>query len=72
MMDRAHTIPAAIRELLACPKCHGPLTDGVLGEKSARPTSEALVCGTCGLAFPVEEGIPVLLIERATPCAIAV
>ena len=72
MTESTFGIPSAIRELLACPKCHGPLSNGVLGEKSARPTAEALVCGTCGLAFPVEEGIPVLLIERATPCATAV
>jgi uncharacterized protein YbaR (Trm112 family) len=72
MTDAAHAIPMAIRDLLACPKCRGPLTDGVLGEKGAQPLAEALVCGTCGLAYPVEGGIPVLLIERATPCARAV
>jgi uncharacterized protein YbaR (Trm112 family) len=72
MTNGTQAIPSAIRALLACPKCRGALTDGVLGEKSARPTAEALVCGRCGLAFPVEEGIPVLLIERATPCATAV
>ena len=72
MTNGTHAIPQAIRDLLACPKCRGALRDGVLGEKSAQPEAEALVCGACGLAFPVEEGIPVLLIERATPCAIAV
>lgn len=72
MTEAAHSIPTAIRELLACPKCRGPLKDGVLGEKSAHPTAKALVCSACALAYPIEEGIPVLLIERATPCAIAV
>lgn len=56
MMD----IPGEIRELLACPKCRGVLRD----ENSV--TGAALVCDACGLSYPVEEGIPVLLIERAS------
>ena len=67
MTNPVHSIPAAIRALLACPKCRGVLVDGVLGEKGAQPAAEELVCGKCGLAYPVEEGIPVLLIDRATP-----
>lgn len=35
-------------DLLACPRCHGPL------ETSA----EALSCGPCGVRYPVVEGIP--------------
>jgi uncharacterized protein YbaR (Trm112 family) len=66
MMQSGYSIPSAIRDLLACPKCRGPLTDGALEEKGAQPMAEALVCGVCGLAYPIEEGIPVLLIERAT------
>lgn len=66
MTHAGHSIPSAIRELLACPKCRGPLTDSVLDEKGAHPKPEALLCGACGLAYPIEEGIPVLLIERAT------
>lgn len=72
MTEAVHSIPAAIRELLACPKCRGALSDGVLGDKSARPDGSALICRACGLAYPVEEGIPVLLIERATPSGAAV
>jgi uncharacterized protein YbaR (Trm112 family) len=72
MMHPGHAIPSAIRELLACPKCRGPLVDGVLGEKSAQPKAEALVCPVCALAYPIEEGIPVLLVERATTCTVAV
>lgn len=52
-------IPAEIRGLLACPRCGGALRDaGGLG-------SPSLVCDACALAYPVEEGIPVLLAERA-------
>lgn len=53
-------MPQEIRDLLACPRCHGPLRD----EPSGSPQS--LICEACALRYPVEEGIPVLLIERAT------
>lgn len=52
-------IPAAIRDILACPRCRGQLRD----EPDTPP--EALACDACGLRYPVEEGIPVLLVERA-------
>jgi uncharacterized protein YbaR (Trm112 family) len=46
-------------DILACPKCHAPL----------RPDEAAseLVCtgADCGLAYPVRDGIPVLLIDEA-------
>jgi uncharacterized protein YbaR (Trm112 family) len=46
-------------DILACPKCHSPL----------RPDAAAseLVCtgAGCGLAYPVRDGIPVLLIDEA-------
>lgn len=44
-------------EILACPSCKGPLepADG----------EDALDCRACRLRFPVEDGIPVLLLDRA-------
>ncbi len=46
-------------EILACPKCHAPL----------RADDEAceLVCTSaeCGLAYPVRDDIPVLLVSEA-------
>lgn len=44
-------------ELLACPACKGAL--------NPQTEPEALSCEPCRLDFPVEQGIPVLLIERA-------
>ncbi len=45
-------------DILACPKCHSPL----------RPDEAAseLVCtgADCGLAYPVRDDIPVLLIDE--------
>ena len=47
----------ALLELLACPSCHAPLrTD---------EAAEELVCTGCGLAYPVRDDIPVLLIDEA-------
>ena len=46
-------------EILVCPKCKGEL------EYRAEP--EALVCRACRLVYPVEDGIPIMLIEEAKP-----
>lgn len=54
-------IPAEIRAVLACPRCGGPLRDDTAASVLA------LVCDACALVYPVEEGIPVLLAERAQP-----
>jgi uncharacterized protein YbaR (Trm112 family) len=40
---------------LACPACRGEL----------RPEEETIVCVSCGRAYPIIEGIPVLIAERA-------
>lgn len=52
-------IPIEVRELLVCPSCRGTLQDLVSGD---RPQ---LICDHCHLAYPVEQGIPVLLRDRA-------
>jgi hypothetical protein len=46
-------------EILACPKCHSPLR--------ADDAADELVCtgADCGLAYPVRDDIPVLLIDEA-------
>ena len=46
-------------EILACPKCKGDL------EYRPEP-EEQLVCHACRLAYRVEDGIPVMLIDEAT------
>ena len=32
-----------------------------------RPSPEALVCHQCRLVYPVEDGIPIMLIDEAKP-----
>jgi uncharacterized protein YbaR (Trm112 family) len=44
-------------EILVCPLCKGPLTH--------RATRAELICPPCRLAFPVRDGIPVMLEEEA-------
>ena len=50
-------------ELLAvivCPDCHGDLAQVDQG-----PGAGELVCQKCGLAYPVKDDIPVLLVDEA-------
>jgi len=42
-------------EIIVCPACHGDLA----------VTGEELVCQGCGLAYPVRDDIPVLLVDEA-------
>jgi len=46
-------------EILACPQCKGDL---ILAENK-----EGLICTQCNLLFPIQGGIPVMLIDEATP-----
>lgn len=47
----------ALLDILACPDCRSPLrVDDAAGE---------LVCTGCGLAYPVRDDIPVLLVDEA-------
>ena len=45
-----------LMEILRCP----------LGKSKLRREKDFLVCERCGLKFPVREGIPVMLIHKAT------
>ena len=52
-------IDPALLEIIVCPDCRGELavvtgTDGT-----------ELVCQACGLAYPVRDDIPVLLVDEA-------
>jgi uncharacterized protein len=46
-------------EILACPKCKGELLLTV--------DESALRCFACRLSYRVDDGIPILLIDEATP-----
>lgn len=55
------TVPRQLLDILVCPKCKGEL--------EYKPTEETLQCNHCRLRYPVREGIPIMLIEEATPLA---
>lgn len=48
-------------EVVRCPACRGDL--------SVDTDRVALVCFACGRAYPVREGVPVLLGDEAMPLA---
>ena len=51
-------------EILACPAPHhAPLRVGTPDD----PEADALTCTACGRIFPVTDGIPVLLLDEASP-----
>lgn len=56
---KGHPMPleAGLLEILACPACHAPLEE---------QDAELICTGQdCGLAYPVRDGIPVLLVDEA-------
>ena len=53
------TVPPQLLVLLVCPRCKGELRH--------EPEAQRLVCPACALAYPVRDGIPVMLIDEATP-----
>jgi uncharacterized protein YbaR (Trm112 family) len=55
-------IDAALLELLACPSDdHAPLRE------ETRDGTEVLICTYCASTYPILDGIPVLLLDDATP-----
>jgi len=50
-------VDSGLLAILACPACRSPLR--------ADEATEELVCTGCGLAYPVRDGIPVLLVDEA-------
>jgi uncharacterized protein YbaR (Trm112 family) len=53
------TISKQLLEILVCPKCRGEL--------QYRERESALDCAECKLRYAVRDGIPIMLIDEATP-----
>lgn len=53
------TLPGDLLDILACPKCKGPLR--------ITPEETALLCPACRLRYRIEDGIPILLVDEAEP-----
>ncbi len=48
-----------LKEILACPKCKGEL--------EFREAEREIRCPACRLAFRIDDGIPVMLLDEAKP-----
>lgn len=46
----------ALKELLVCPQDRAELEE----------RNDGLFCASCGLLYPIRDGIPVMLVEEAT------
>jgi uncharacterized protein YbaR (Trm112 family) len=54
-------IDPELLNILVCPKCRGKLEV----RSNAEGVESSLLCHPCGLAYPIEDGIPVMLLEEA-------
>jgi len=52
-------VPRLLLDIMQCPACGGSLVEG------SQPPS--LTCSACGLRYPVNDGIPVMLVDEAEP-----
>ena len=53
------SVAPALKEILACPRCKGPL--------EFRDEADEIRCLRCRLVFRVEDDIPVMLLDEARP-----
>ena len=73
-------LPDWLLSTLACPRCKGPLTtlplppgegrgEGIRppGSNPGSTTPAELCCAACSLAYPIRDGVPVLLPEESRP-----
>ncbi len=60
MPDETLGLDPMLLEILACPcEHHAPVR--------VEAVSSSLVCTRCATSFPVRDGIPVMLLDEATP-----
>ncbi len=59
MADPAAEVDPRLLEILVC-----PLTKGPLGYDRAR---QELISAQAGLAYPIRDGIPIMLVDEARP-----
>ena len=50
-------VPTDLLDIMQCPACAGTLAE--------RRDPPALVCEACGRAYPVRDGIPIMLVDEA-------
>jgi uncharacterized protein YbaR (Trm112 family) len=58
---RPAALAPELKEILACPRCKGEL--------EFREAEAEIRCHACRLAFRIDDGIPVMLLDEARPFA---
>jgi uncharacterized protein len=53
-------LDSRLLDILVCPGCRGDLEYAAEG-------NESLICRNCRVAYPVRDGIPVMLLDEALP-----
>lgn len=53
--ERAGMIDKELLEILACPVCKAPVTQ----------QGDRIVCTKCGRRYPINDGIPAMLVDEA-------
>lgn len=57
MINQQHTVDRKLLEILVCPLTKGPLTYD--------PGAQELISKQAGLAYPIRDGIPIMLESEA-------
>lgn len=57
MTDEQHNVDRKLLEILVCPVTKGPLT--------YEPEAQELISKQAGLAYPIRDGIPIMLESEA-------
>ncbi|NTW37769.1 MAG: Trm112 family protein [Syntrophobacteraceae bacterium] len=53
------SISKDLLDILACPKCKGPI--------QLNEAQNGLICDACKLLYEIRDGIPIMLIDEAKP-----
>jgi uncharacterized protein len=48
-------LDSVLMKILACPSCRGDVDE----------KDDKIICRGCGLRYPIQDGIPIMLIEEA-------
>jgi uncharacterized protein YbaR (Trm112 family) len=57
--SQERVLDPVLLEVIACPACHGGL--------DLSSDARTLACSSCRVAYPVQDGVPVLLGDEARP-----
>lgn len=69
--QEARSLDSVLVAILGCPQCGGRVEAKSVEGRSSREraaqqsTPSQLTCGRCNLVYSVENGIPVMLVDRA-------